>query len=151
MEFNKLKSIKGKARTITESDIEEFVSNYNVSDIFDFKDAVINKNITKSMRMIDDLENSKAEIVPIVVMLAKEFQTLYNIAVLANNKKNNDEISRCLGNMHPYRVKILRESSRKYKLDELKRHILYLCNLNLRLVSQDNLGFDEIRRFLIDL
>ena len=150
-EFDKLKNIKGNDRLISEQDIEMYVPNYNTNDIFEFKDSIINKNIEKSLRMIDDMEASKMEIVPIVVMLAKEYETLYNVKSLSLKRMTNDEIGQKLGNMHPYRVKVLREVSNKYKLDELESLLLYLCNLNLKIVSEDNLGFDELRKFLLML
>lgn len=151
MEFNKLKIIKGNNKLITQQDIDEYVSNYNTSDIFDFKDAVINKNIEKANNILNDLETSKIEIVPLVVMLAKEYEVLYNIKALVLKNLSNDQISKKLDNMHPYRVKLLKETSNKYALEELQKHLLYLCNLDLKLVSQDNLGFDEIRKFLLEL
>ena len=151
MEFDKLKRIKKENRLFTEKDVEEYVSNYNTSDVFEFKDAVINKRIRESLALLDDLETSKIEIIPLVVMLAKEYMTLYNVKALVEKKYNNDAISSKLDNMHPYRVKILRECANKYSLNELKDKILYLCNLDLKLVTKDNLGFDEIRQFIITL
>lgn len=151
MEFTKLKSIKKDNRLISENDIENYISNYNVTDIFGVKDAIINKDINKSLRMLDDLESSKIEVIPIVVMLAKEYQTLYCIKKYASQKLTNDQISENMGGIHPYRVKLLRETSLKYKEDEILKLIKYLCNLDLKLVSEDNLGFDELRKFLLEL
>ena len=150
MEFDKLKMIKNN-KLITANDIEEYVSNYNTSDIFGFKDALINKNIPLAINMLEDLETSKMEVVPICIMLENEYELLYTIKVLAKEKLSNDDIGAKLDKMHPFRVKVLRETSNKYTLDELQKHILYLCNLNLKLVSEDNLGFDEIRKFISEL
>lgn len=149
MEFDKLKTFKNDNKLISEKDIEEYVSNYNTSDIFEFKDAIINKNIGEALRLLDDLETSKIELIPLIVMLAKEFITIYNVKFLVEKKHNNDLISTKLGNMHPYRVKLLRETGNKYSLDELKKIILYLCNLDIKMVTKDNLGFDELRQFII--
>ena len=148
-EFLKLKDIKRDNRLITDVDIDLYVSNYNTSDIFSFKDAIINRNIEKSARMIDEMEYSKLEIIPIVVMLAKEYITLYEIKLLSTKRLTNDQISSMLNNLHPYRVKLLRESSIKYTEEKLEEIILYLCNLDARLVSEDNLGYDELRKFLL--
>lgn len=148
-ELDKLKSYLGDNRNVTESDIENYVSNYNTVDQFGFKDAVINKNIEKSFKMLDDLENSKVEIVPIVVMLAKEYMAIYNIKLYAKDGISNDTIGTEMNNMHPFRVKLLREAGNKYTLEDLEKIICYLCNLDLALVSRDNLGFDELRKFLL--
>lgn len=150
-EFNKLRGIKQDNRLITEDDVLNYVSNYNTSDLFGFKDAVVNRDIKKASAMLDDLESSKMEIVPLVVMLAKEFQILYEIKSMVLKKLSNDRIGTELGNMHPYRVKLLREASSKYDQEKLEDIILYLCNLDLKLVSEDNLGFDELRKFLLML
>lgn len=148
-EFEKLKIIKGDNKLISEMDIEEYISNYNMTDMFGFKDAVVNRNIKKALTMLDDLESSKMEVVPLVIMLTKEYQIVYNIKLMGNKKYTNDQISKELGNMHPYRVKLLREAGNKYTEVELEKLILTLCNLNLSLVSEDNLGYDEIRKFLL--
>lgn len=151
MEFNKLKMMKHDNKLISEKDIEEFISNYNTSDIFEFKDAVINKRIKDSINLLDDLETSKIELVPLVVMLAKEYITLYNVKALVEKKYDNNKISTTLDNMHPFRVKLLREVSMKYSLKELQDKILFLCNLDMKIVTKDNLGFDELRQFIIEL
>ena len=151
MEFNKLKLIKKDDKLITENDVLLYVSNYNTNDLFGFKDALINKDLEKSFRMLDEIEASKMEIIPIVAMLESEFEMLYNVKALSQEKLNNEQIGERLDKMHPYRVKMLREAGNKYTLDDLKKHILYLCNLDLKMVSEDNLGFDEIRKFMLTL
>ncbi len=150
-EYEKLKSIKGNNRLITDKDVEEYVANYNMTDMFGFKDAVINKNISKASMMLNDLENAKMEPIALVVMLAKEYQMVYNIKLMSDAKMTNETISKELDNMHPFRVKVLREASNKYTALELEKIILELCNTDLRMVSEDNLGYDEIRKFLIQL
>lgn len=150
-EFEKLKKIKGKNTIVTLQDVEDHVSNYNMTDSFGLKDAIINMDLKKDLKMIDDAEVTKMELVPLVVMIAKEYETLYNIKLLAQKKYTNDQISKEMGNMHPYRVKLLRDASGKYSLEKLESLILYLCNLNLKLISEDNLGYDELRKFLLEL
>lgn len=150
-EFEKLKLYKGNNLLITETDIEEFVPNYNSGDMFELKDAIINKNLGRANELLDIVESSKMELIPLVVMLSKEYETLYVIKSLALEKKNNDDISSIMGGIHPYRVKLLRECSNKYNLDDIKRHILYLCNLDKRMVSEDNLGILELKKFLLEL
>ncbi len=147
-EFKKLQAIK-KDTNITEKDVEEVVSNYNTDNLFAFKDAVISRNIRLANDMLEDMEATKMELVPLVVMLAKEFQTLYNIKLLATRKMTNEQIGQELNKMHPFRVKLLRETSNKYKEAELEKLILELCNMDLRIVSEDNLGYDELRKFLL--
>ena len=150
MEFEKYKKIK-KPGIISSKDIDENISNYNMDDFFAFKDAVINKEIEKALTILEDLEASKCACLPLAVMLAKEYMTLYDIKYLSMQKLTNDEISKKLGNMHPFRVKTLRSSSAKYSLDEIEKDIDFLSNLDYKLVSQDNLGIDELRTFLLEL
>lgn len=148
-EFEKIIKIKGDDHLITEEDIIDYVSNYNLTDSFGFKDAVINKDLRKSIQILDDLESSKMEIIPLVVMLAKEYEAIYNIKLLASKKMTNDMISSEMGGMHPFRVKLLREAGAKYTTEKLEELIVYLCNLDLKLVSEDNLGYDELRKFFL--
>lgn len=149
-ELDKLKLIKEKNTLITHKDLD-LVSNYNLNDMFGFKDAVINKDYTKALDMLDDLKFAKVNALPLVIMLGKEYQTLYDIKYLSSLRYTNERISREMDNMNPYRVKILREESNKYKIEELEDAILKLSNIALKLVSQDNLGLGEITNFLIEL
>ena len=148
-ELNKLKQMN--KLIINEQDIEQLVSNYNMDNFYGFKDNVINKNYDKAVNILKDLEASKANLVSIVISLSKDYQLIYNIKELSGQRLNNDQISTKLNHLHPYRVKVLKEAGNKYTLEELKRIILYLSNLNYKLVSQDNLGFVEIKKFLIEL
>lgn len=150
-ELEKLKLIKGDNTLISKQDVDEYVSNYNMNDIFDFKDAFVNKRIMDADNYLEELENSKAEVVPIIVMLAKEFELIYAIKACAEKRMSNEEIGKSLGNMHPYRVKLLRETGAKYSFEKLESIIKYLCDADRRCVSEDNLGFDEIRKLLIEL
>lgn len=150
-ELGKLIAIKGNDKMISLKDVEEYVSNYNTSDSFGFKDAVINKNLSKAMQLLDDLESSKMEVLPLVIMLAKEFEAVYNIKLLVLKEISNDQIGKEMGNMHPYRVKLLREAGNKYTLEKLEDIIKYLCDLDIRLVSEDNLGYDELRKLFLEI
>lgn len=150
-EFEKLKDIKGNNKLISELDIENYVSNYNTTDIFGVKDAIVNRNLKKASTMLDDLESSKMEAIPLVVMLAKEYELVYDIKLLREKRLSNDEIARELGNMHPYRVKILGEAGSKYTNVELERIILELCNIDMKMVSEDNVGYDLLRNLLLTL
>ena len=150
-EFGKLKKMKGSNKNISTADVVELVSNYSMNDSFGFKDAVINLNISKAMKMLDDLEAAKMETVAIVIMLAKEYEAIYNVKLFASLKMSNEKISTEMGGMHTYRVKLLREVGNKYSLEKLEKIITYLCNLNLKLVSVDNLDYDELRKFFIEV
>lgn len=151
MELEKLQFIKEKNSIITIQDIEELIPNYNMNDVFELKDAIVNRDIEKANYLIEQAESSKMELLPLVVMLAKEYELLYTIAVLASEKKTNEQIGSMLDNMHPYRVKMLRVTASKYSNDKLKYLLSYLCNLDLKCVSEDNLGFGELKKFLLEL
>ena len=151
MELEKMQISKEKGTIISQNDVEEMVPNYNVNDVFELKDAIVNKNISKALELIDEAENSKMELIPVVVMLAKEYELLYTISSLVKEKRTNDEISTILDKMHPYRVKMLRSTANKYTEEKLKQLLLYLCNLDLKCVSEDNLGFGELKKFLLEL
>ena len=148
-ELKKLISFLDKP-IISDEDINRLIPNYNLNDYFGFKDSVINKDINKALELLNDLTSSKANIVAIVISLSKEYQTIYNIKALTLKKYTNERIATKLG-IHPFRVKILKEASLKYSEKELTDIILYLSNLNYKLVFKDNLGFIEIKSFLLNL
>ena len=150
MELEKLKLIKTN-NIVSLEDVKTLVPNYNADDIFELKDAIISRDIKRAEELILEAEAAKLEIIPIIVMLAKEYELLYAIKELAEEKRSNEEIGVLLRNMHPYRIKILRQSASKYKQEELKRILLCLCNIDLKCVSEDNLGFLELKKFLLEL
>ena len=150
MELEKLKLMKNN-NTITLEDVNVLVPNYNADNIFELKDAIISRDIKKAKELLDEAETAKLEIIPIIVMLAKEYELLYAIKEISLKNKTDEQIGSMLGGMHPYRVKMLRQSASKYTLDELKNLLLYLCNTDLKCVSEDNLGFLELKKFLLEL
>ena len=150
MEWEKFKKIHPPG-VIKPEYIDEDICNYNLDDFFAFKDAVINKDIDKANKLLDDLIVAKCMPLPLVVMLANEYRVLYDIKYLSLKEYTNEKISKELDNMHPFRVKNLRISSNKYALSEIEKDIKYLCELDYKLVSQDNLGLEEIRKFLLEL
>ena len=149
MEWEKFKN--NHKPGLIKSEVIDEVSNYNLDDFFAFKDAVINKNIEKAVKLLDDLSMAKCAALPLVVMLANEYRTLYDVKYLSMEDYTNDKIGKELDNMHPFRVKNLRISSNKYSLSEIEKDINYLADLDYKLVSQDNLGLDEIKKFLLEL
>lgn len=149
MEWEKFKN-SHKPGLIKSETIEE-ICNYNLDDFFAFKDAVINKDIEKATKLLDDLSMAKCAALPLVVMLANEYRILYDVKFLSMEDYTNDRIGKELDNMHPFRVKNLRISSNKYSLSEIEKDINYLADLDYKLVSQDNLGLDEIKKFLLEL
>lgn len=151
MEMDKLKLIKGTNALINMDDISKSVANYNADDSFELKDAIVNKDIKRAEELINEAESAKLELIPIVVMLAKEYELLYTISSLVRCKKTNEEIGKLLGNVHPYRVKMLRMCASKYSEEKLKGLLLYLCNLDLKCISCDNLGLLELKKFLLEL
>ncbi len=128
-EIEKLKLYCYDARKITKKEIDDVVDRYLDDSIFDLVDSIVNKKKDKAYFIYDELLSHNEEPLKILIMVANQFRLLYQVKVLANEKYTENEIANFL-KVHPYRVKLAKEKSFVYSLDELLNHLLSLAQLD---------------------
>lgn len=92
-------------KTINKSDIELITSRMINSNIFDLINAIVRKDIDKSLELYDDLVLINEEEIKLIVTLANQFRLIYQVKNMFKSGYTEADIARELS-VHPYRVKV---------------------------------------------
>ena len=114
---------------ILKEDIDEMVI-VNIDDeIFALTDAVINGDISNSMRLYNFFINHNYEQVQIIALLGSQFHFLFQVKRLYNQVKYKDDIAKIL-EVHPYRVKLALGKIYSYSEELLLSYISKLADMD---------------------
>ena len=126
-EISKMILYKDSNNTINIDDINEISSKCFNDNVFELCNAIMKKDFKKIYEYYNDLLVLKEEPVKIIALLGNQFTLVYQCKLLAEQGKNNSEISQIL-QVHPYRVKLALEAD--FMTYELKEMLKKLHNLD---------------------
>ena len=136
-EIEKLAVNLGSRKNITEDDIENYIGISKEFNVFELKDAIARKELSKAIRIIQYFEaNPKAApihmVLPALYIFFSKVFMLYGI-------QNPDEksVASALG-VTPYFVKDYMSAARKYDFSGVEKILLLLHQYNLRSVGVNN-------------
>lgn len=132
-EINKLKLYKGNSIITNEDIIKITHKNINI-DTFKLIDHIVNKKNDKAMEMYSEMINQNEEPIKIIVMLANQFRIMYQVKELVKIGYSEKEIATKL-KLHPYRVKLANQNSRKFKSDTLIKYLKKLSDIDYNIKS----------------
>lgn len=140
-----------KINLITNKIDTDIVNKYSIKLIteenFEFCDAVINKDYKKIDIYLNEFITLKQEILPFIALLASQYRIMYAVKNLAGT---NDEIAKIL-EIHPYRVKLAKEKSISYSLEELQKKLLDLCDLDYNLKTLNIDKYLLLKVFIVNI
>lgn len=127
-ELDKVLVIK-KDYLINVDDINKYTTKNDNFDLFKYVDLIVTKNITKSLK---ELENALKSVEPAVIFstLATQYRLIYCVKNL--NNYSESDIAKLL-NIHPYRVKLAKEKSYNYETKELEHLLLSIGEYDLKI------------------
>jgi DNA polymerase-3 subunit delta len=126
-ECEKLMIYKVDEKKIDDADVEEMITKYDFDDDFALTDAVINKDIDRSLALYSELLKRNEEPIKIIVMLANKFRLIFQVKRLHSKGFNNYQIASELG-AHPYSVELANKVQLKDK--ELLNYLELLADLD---------------------
>lgn len=103
-ELNKLMMYKLDSKTITNEDIDKITIKSIEEEIFALTDAVILKNTSLALNLLENFLKKDYEEIQIIMLLASQFRFLFQVKRLINKGKTESEIAKIL-EVNPYRVK----------------------------------------------
>lgn len=103
-ELNKLMMYKLDTKSITNEDIDKITIRSIEEEIFALTDAVILKNTSKALSLLEEFLKKDYEEIQIIMLLASQFRFLFQVKRLLNKGKSETEIAKIL-EVNPYRVK----------------------------------------------
>lgn len=134
-ELDKLITYKIEDKNITNKDIDNItVSNFE-DNIFSFTDAIIKNEKERSMKLYQEFLTKGYDETALIILLAGQFRTLFQVKRLYNQGKSNEEISSILGFNNPYRVKICLRNAYLFTEDDLLHYLQRLGDMDYKIKS----------------
>ncbi|MBU5225482.1 DNA polymerase III subunit delta [Clostridium senegalense] len=121
-----------EGRNITKEDILLLMSQKNENDIFNLVDYISQKNIKKSIDVLNELIYKGQEVTSILYMIQRQFRLLLSVRVSSEKGESIENISRKF-RLHPYIAEKMIGQSKKFTLEKLKK------NLELALEVEGNI------------
>ena len=103
-ELDKLLMYRLEEKKILNEDIDKITIHSMEEEIFALTDAIILKNTSKSLFLLEEFLNNNYDEMQIIMLLASQFRFLFQVKRLLNKNKSEGEIAKILG-VNPYRVK----------------------------------------------
>lgn len=141
-EVEKIRVNLGARKSISEDDIEEFIGISKEYNVFEFQNALAQKNLARSLQIIQYFEaNPKAAPIQLVLpSLYSWFSKLYMIHGL--NTRDEKAIASGIG-VNPFFVKDYLKAVTHYNNLEVEKVLLLLHQYNLRSVGVHDPGTDD--------
>ena len=134
-EINKLLMYKLDDKIITLKDVCDLVSEKLDDNIFDLIDAVVENNKQQIFNIYSKLINNfNYEPTKIIIMIANQFRLILKTKIMIQNNITEKEIATIL-KIHPYRVKLANQKSKKISISKLQNYLLELFNIDYKIKS----------------
>ena len=128
-ELDKLLIYKMDDKNITNSDIDKILVSVLESEIFVLTDAIIARDVTKSLELLNQFLNNNYEEMQIIMLLASQFRFLFQVKRLLNKNKSESEIAKIL-EVNPYRVKFTKKKLYNYNESLLLSYIKKIAKMD---------------------
>ena len=129
-EIDKIKIYKDKDKNITKEDITNLISKSLEVNNFKLIDAIINKNKNDAIMLYQDRIKLNEEPIAIIIALANQIRIMYQVKQLYLNGYTENNIASIL-KIHPYRVKLANQNSKKYDSNVLLNYLKELADLDI--------------------
>lgn len=117
-EIEKLKQYAQSGSKITVEVVRQLVSRSLESDVFELTNAIMRRNIQAAVQIYQDLILMKHEPIQLHALIVSQFRLLIQVKLLQAQGLMQNDIAKSLG-VHPYRVKLALQSSRRFELSRL--------------------------------
>jgi DNA polymerase-3 subunit delta len=141
-EIEKILVNLGKRKTINEDDIEEFIGISKEFNVFEFQNALANKDLAGCIRIVQYFEaNPKAAPIQLIFpSLYSFFSKLYMIHGLSS--RDEKSVAAAIG-VNPFFIKDYLQAVKVYSFPQVEKAILLLHQYNLRSVGVSDIGTED--------
>ncbi len=149
LELDKLFTYKDEDKVINRMDIDLLVIDNIDNVIYEFTNAVIDKNMDKIAKMYDDFKKENVAPDYLIASLGNSFRQALIIKLLSNEHRSNLEIAKIIGKKEYY-VKKMLERLVYYSAEDIGKLIEELANVDNDLKSGKS-NIDSLGLFLFSL
>ncbi|GEP19578.1 DNA polymerase III subunit delta [Pediococcus argentinicus] len=133
------------SKMITEQAVSELVPQSLNQNVFDLINALLNSNIKKALDIYADLMVLQEQPLRINAALLSQFRLLIQSKILSERGFSQGKVAEEL-KVHPYRVKLALQTSRRFNLERLEAGYLGLVDIEhqLKSTTRDPQGLFEL-------
>lgn len=131
-ELDKIMLYYNKPCTIKIADVMNIVGREVDSNSFHFVNAVIEKNLEGSIRIMKNLKIYKVDSIALINLLSREYRLMYYIKKMKDNKSDMSEICKNLS-LQEWQVSKLYNNGLKYSEKELLKDLYLLGDIDLKI------------------
>lgn len=131
-EIEKIKIYKDTDKNITKEDIDLLISKSLEVNNFKLINAIINGDKLNALNLYHERIKLNEEPIAIIVTLANQIRIMYQVKQLYLDGHTENSIASIL-KIHPYRVKLANQNSKKYDADKLLTYLKKLADLDINI------------------
>ena len=149
-EISKIKTYKNNDKNITKEDITNLCTKNLEVNNFKLIDYIIQKDKKNSLDLYYERLKLNEEPIAIIVALANQIRIMYQVKELYLNGYTENKIASIL-NIHPYRVKLAANNSKKYDKDLLLKYLYDLSSLDIKIKTGEIAKELALELFILNL
>ncbi len=149
-EIQKLNLYHEKPTKLKLETVKQIISKTIVDNNFKFIDAVIMKDLKKSLQYLNDLEVLKVEPLNLINLLAREFRNMILVKNMEEKKYTKKEMKEAL-HLQDWQLDKTIKNAQEYHLDDLKDYLISLEKTDCDMKSGKLDKQIALKLFLLDL
>ncbi len=148
-EISKFSLLFSKNDSISLYQMKEIVAQNTNENLFKFTDAVINKNMKETFKLLNDFLNLKMDTLQLSNLLIREFRLLFYYKIYEKKQFANKEIGKNLG-LQDWQVNKIMKNAVNFHEDDLKASLLSLSKMDYQIKSGNQDKTMALYNFLIE-
>lgn len=149
-EIEKIKIYKDNDKIITRQDILNLTPKALETNNFKLIDAIVSKNKKLALELYQERIKSNEEPIAIIITLANQIRIMYQVKQLFLQGFTENNIAKEL-KIHPYRVKLANQNSKKYSSDILIKYLYELSDLDIKIKTGEIDKYNALELFILSL
>ena len=148
-ELDKLMLYKINDKIINRNDID-LLTVENIDDsIYDLVNCILKNDNEKAIKLYNNFIDNGMDVNQIVAIIAAQIRLLYQVKILYNSGKSNDEIAKILEFKSVYRVKYLLSDSYYYSESDLVKYLSKLADIDNAIKTSNGDGNMLMQLFIV--
>lgn len=148
-ELDKLMLYKINDKIINRNDID-LLTVENIDDsIYDLVNCILKNDNEKAIKLYNNFIDNGMDVNQIVAIIAAQIRLLYQVKILYNSGKSNDEIAKILEFKSVYRVKYLLSDSYYYSESDLVKYLSKLADIDNAIKTSNGDGNILMQLFIV--
>lgn len=122
--------------TVTENSLKILSQSKIKTGVFDLPKAILAGDCEKAFKILDDLIEQKEEPIAILAVIGSEYIDMYRVKAFLNERRSSAELAKIFDYKNKeFRLKNAEKRCAHIDIDQIKRHLEYLLDADLKLKS----------------